>query len=228
MRDTWGVHLYLYAGSIAVDGQTHSFGHGSLSITPPNRALEWSFPEHAPHYYAHLLPGPGAGTVTVPVVYQPIKWLDAAVTDFEYIGGHYLTRPIAAQSRIWALLWRAIDGDGTPNGDATHLPPTVQIVMSVIEQSLPEKIVISELARRAGVSHNHLIALFKKSLGLTVRAYIRKRRCERAAFLLRETSLSITSISREVGLPDLHHFNKTIRSEFGLSPRALREKLVQN
>ncbi len=50
---------------------------------------------------------------------------------------------------------------------------------------------IPEIARAAGISHNHLTRLFRAETGTTVVAYIRRRRLQRAHHLLRATTLSI-------------------------------------
>lgn len=231
MHGLWGVHLYLYAGSLRIGQSSQPFSNGHLSITPPDTDLEWFFPDHAPHYYAHIRVPSGTNTRRLPVLLETDRWLEDAIEGFEYVGSLHRLEPSAASARLWAILWRAVTETAFPmplDASATDVPATVQIAVSVIQQTLSEKIRVSHLAQRVGVSHNHLIALFRQTYGTTVTRYIRDRRCERARFLLEHTSLSIKSIAREVGIPDLHHFNKVIRSSFGVSPRALRDRLVQN
>jgi len=46
---------------------------------------------------------------------------------------------------------------------------------------------------------------------------------ERALHLLKHTTMAVKTIAAEVGLPDLHFFNKTIRAATGLGPREYRE-----
>lgn len=231
MHDLWGIHLYLYAGTLRIGGNALDFRNGYLSITPPNTLLEWCFPDHAPHYYAHLSFPADADRREVPVLLGPLDWLEEGVSGFEYIASSYVREPIGAKARIWSIIWRSIADyrkrEERPV-EKESPPSTVQIAISIIDQTLSDKIRVSHLAQRVGVSHNHLITLFRRTFGTTVAAYIRKRRCQRARFLLENTSLSVKSIAREVGLPDLHHFNKTIRSEFGVAPRVLRKQLVQD
>lgn len=225
MHDLWSIHLYLYDGSVRVGEREFPFFQNSITITPPNVKLEWSFPDQAPHYYAHVR-APQEGVIAVEAgVYGPFPWIEEAISEFEFIGGHYLTIPTAAKARLWALLWKAISHTNADQVSASDIPATVQIAIAIIEQSLSQRIVISELANQVGVSHNHLISLFRKTYRLTVSQYIQERRCRRAAFLLNKTSLPIKAIAQEVGLPDLHHFNKTVRSFFGVSPTELRTRL---
>lgn len=44
-----------------------------------------------------------------------------------------------------------------------------------------------------------------------------------AEFLLLHSSLAIKSIAQAVGIPDINHFNKTIRKELGAAPSKIRE-----
>jgi AraC family transcriptional regulator len=231
MHGLWGVHLYLYAGTLRIGDARHPFSNGQLSITPPDTDLEWVFPDHAPHYYAHIRVTTTPAPRRIPVLMSTTRWLEEAIRGFEYIGSLYREEPRAASARLWALLWRAVtDSAPSPHlaGRGTGLPATVQIAVSIVDQALSERMRVAHLAQRVGVSHNHLLSLFRQSFGTTVAEYIRNRRCERARFLLENTSLSVKSIAREVGIPDLHHFNKTMRNAYGISPRALRTQLVQN
>ena len=50
LKDQWGVHLYLYDGTVEVGGRRFGFSAGDLSVTPPDTDLTWRFPEHAPHH----------------------------------------------------------------------------------------------------------------------------------------------------------------------------------
>lgn len=79
-----------------------------------------------------------------------------------------------------------------------------------------------EVAEAVGVSHNHLIRLFRAETGGTVVAYIRRRRMEQARHLLRESTLSIPAVAASVGIGDLQAFNKACRRELGASPRTIR------
>jgi transcriptional regulator GlxA family with amidase domain len=97
--------------------------------------------------------------------------------------------------------------------------------LAYIEQHLPAPITVPEIAVSVGLSHNHLTRLFHADTGTTVVAHIRRRRLERAAHLLRESTLSIPAVAASVGIPDLQAFNKACRRELGASPRAIRSGL---
>jgi transcriptional regulator GlxA family with amidase domain len=111
----------------------------------------------------------------------------------------------------------------TPAAGGTTGPhPALALAVAHIESHLTAPLTVPEVAHAAGVSHNHLIRLFRSETGTTVVAYIRHRRMERARHLLRESTLSIPAVAAAVGIGDLQAFNKTCRRELGASPRAVR------
>ena len=223
MQAVWGVHVYFYEGLLHVGGETFPIAHGSVSLTPPEEKLEWEFPEHAAHYYVHFVPHGELPGQPCSIMHGPLNRIDEVVSDFEFIASTYLTNPLPAQIRFWDFLWRTARRDSEkPHARASALPAKVQLAVSFIAQHLSSRIHIAKLAQQIDVSHNYLTTLFRANFGCTVAAFIRVKRCERAQFLLRNTSLSIKSIAQEVGIPDLNHFNKVIRREFGRSPTSLR------
>jgi len=76
----------------------------------------------------------------------------------------------------------------------------------------------------AGTHNNHLTRLFHTTYGVTISAYIRQRRAERARHLLLHSTLPIKAIAAQVGIADLHLFNKTIRRVLHDSPRRVRDR----
>ncbi|MBC8135580.1 MAG: helix-turn-helix transcriptional regulator, partial [Fibrella sp.] len=141
--------------------------------------------------------------------------------------------PRRAEALVWDLLWRLAEGatgDGVESGVAVHNrePAAVMRTREAIELRLAEPLRISDLARAVDLSHNHLTRLFHGATGKTVVAYLRERRMERATHLLRHTMLPIKQIAAQVGLGDLHQFNKAIRAATGVSPRTLRNGLKES
>ncbi len=81
---------------------------------------------------------------------------------------------------------------------------------------------IPGVARRAGVSHAQLNRLFHAAFGASVVEWVQRRRMDLARHLLVRTTRRIGDIARDVGIPDPHLFNKTVRARLGASPRAIR------
>ena len=117
-------------------------------------------------------------------------------------------------------MWRIAHLAPTAERPGPH--PAVSTAIAYIESRLATPLTVPDVARVAGVSHNHLTRLFRAAIGDTVVGYIRSRRLDRAQHLLRASTLSVSAVAASVGIPDLHAFNKACRREFGASPRALR------
>jgi AraC-like DNA-binding protein len=83
---------------------------------------------------------------------------------------------------------------------------------------------VRSLARIAHVSEAHFIRTFRATFGETPHRYLQRRRVERAMFLLRETSRSVTDVCSEVGFTSLGTFSRTFRDVVGESPTAYRRR----
>jgi AraC-like DNA-binding protein len=136
----------------------------------------------------------------------------------EAVGWHP-TAPRRAEARVWDLLWQ-LTGDAGAAIPGRH--PAVERARHYIERHLSGRLTVAAIARYAGCSHTHLVRLFRAELGTTIVAHVRRRRAERAAYLLRHSPMPIKQIPAQIGLSDLHAFNKTVRRELGRSPREVR------
>ncbi|EYT79645.1 membrane protein [Streptomyces sp. Tu 6176] len=85
---------------------------------------------------------------------------------------------------------------------------------------------VPALARIAHVSPAHFARTFRAAFGEPPHRYLRRRRVERAMFLLRGTSRSVTDIGIEVGYASTGTFSRTFRDIVGRSPRTYRKEAV--
>lgn len=122
-----------------------------------------------------------------------------------------------AAAEVWTVLWQVaqLSTSGGAHG-------AVAAAVAHVEANLAGPLTVPGVAAAAGVSHNHLTRLFRAETGLTVAAWIRRRRLERARHLLRASTLPIPAVAAAVGFDDLQAFNKACRRELGASPRAVR------
>ena len=102
------------------------------------------------------------------------------------------------------------------------------IIAEIVEQAelhISEEILLSSFAKENNVSESYLSKRFKKETGFTFVQYIAKKRCEKAASLLKETALHIQEISAYVGYPDNNYFIKVFKKQYGLTPSEYRKSL---
>jgi AraC-like DNA-binding protein len=231
LPELWCLHLYRWSGALRVGDVILPVAPGYVSIVPPNRPLSHFFGTgDAPAM--HLSSGFRlAAAGVVPMVTLPMMGDSGASfgllnTEWEKAVGVFGATPRRAEVLLWDLLWRLAEG---AIGDSTATPSTperepsaVTRTREIIELRLAEPLRVADLADAVDLSHNHLTRLFHAATGKTVVAYLRERRMERATRLLRHTTIPIKQIAAQVGLNDLHQFNKAVRAATGVSPRAVR------
>jgi len=232
MLGFWSVHLYTYRGTLRVGEDVAPIRPGYASVQPPNMECEWRFDERrCEHLCAHFTFPDAKDTragVAVPMIQDLGNEFESFRSDMRHAIGAFGTQPRRSECRMWDILWRLAERVKLDPGSGVRTPalghPAVIEVVRQIEQRLHESLCVEELAESAGISHNHLTRLFREAFMLTVVGYIRSRRVGRARHLLAATTLPIKAVAREVGIPDPHLFNKTIRKALGGPPSAVRAR----
>ena len=222
----YGLHVYMYSGSLKFDDGIHLFNDHSISITPPEKTIEWSFPENAPHYYIHFklptcIESGDRGSV-LPVITESFDLHKEFCNEIEQISQLYPEDRFECEIRVWALLMKIAQFRKIDRKAPYSCHPSVQIAKSIIENSVSEKLSVADIASKVGISPDHLSLLFRKNTGMTVKQFCTKVKCEKAYYLLTHSSMSIVSIAKEIGYQDLQQFNKLMHRSFGYSPRAIR------
>jgi AraC-like DNA-binding protein len=86
-----------------------------------------------------------------------------------------------------------------------------------------EPLGVDEMAAAAGLSRAHFSREFRRAFGESPHGYLRTRRLERAAALLRNTDRSVAEICLDVGLTSVGSFTTSFKRNFGKTPTAYRE-----
>lgn len=225
LPDLWQLHLYGYSADVTFDGTTHAVAPGFVSLTPAGMPVQFDYRGRSEHLYVHFRPRPGGEPAYVPVVQDAG---DSAPVLADLLRSATEASPSGSSrvvAEVWTALWRIAElSAGADSQRGAH--PAVTSAIAYIEANLARPLTVPELAREAGVSHNHLTRLFHAETGLTVIAYLRRRRLTRARHLLVASTLSIPAVAASVGIPDLQAFNKACHRELGGSPRAVRNAVV--
>ena len=104
-------------------------------------------------------------------------------------------------------------------------PPEIRpLVRHIREHVFTEGFRASKLKRALGASNN-LTRVFRAEVGQTATDYIGGARVETAARLLRDTSLSIETISLLVGYPDTPGLRNAFKRWLGMRPTEFRDKI---
>ena len=92
-----------------------------------------------------------------------------------------------------------------------------------MEEHLDESLTISALSRRACLSTTTFKEGFRRLYGLPVHTWLRQRRMERAAELLRDSSLGVLGVAQSVGYGSASQFSAAFRRQYGMTPAMYRK-----
>lgn len=226
LPDMWMLHFYDYHGRLSGPTTTYRIQPGSASLTPANIPIHFSYEGVSAHIYAHFrLPD-----LTLPEAPEPniLFWEpDPRVSSFRELLSGALYFQAMDTRRASARLWEVLLGLAS----LLRMPDFRSEEDRILETALhifnagmaaPAPLRIADVARRTGVSINTLERTFRRRLDITPSAYLRQCRVKRAVELLTHSNLPIKAIACAVGLPDLQHFNKSLRRETNRSPREWR------
>lgn len=87
---------------------------------------------------------------------------------------------------------------------------------------------IQEMAVSVGMNQRKLMAGFKQLNGMTIYAFVKHIRMEKAVELLRENVWSIREVAQAVGYHGDGHFQKAFRDVYGVTPGKLSKDLLSN
>lgn len=136
----------------------------------------------------------------------------------------YPSGPLYAESLGLALSTRLLGmATSAPSRRPAGLSPAQRArLVDYVDAHLEEPLSLLDLARVTGCSASHLKTLFKRTLGVSVHAYVVQRRVERARQLLRHGDLPSTQVALECGFAHQSHMARCIRRQLGVSPTELR------
>ncbi len=97
------------------------------------------------------------------------------------------------------------------------------MLMQYIQNNLRSEITVTGLCNYFGISRTSFYDLSSQCLDCSVMQYIKRIRIEKAKKLLRETELSITEISEQIGFVDYNYFLRVFKKETGISCKDFRQ-----
>lgn len=113
---------------------------------------------------------------------------------------------------------RASLGTGGESRGAGALSERWRAVTVHVRAHLDRRLSVRELSRVAHMSERNFARAFKAAFGQTPGAYVRARRLERAAALLRREGVCVREVSARVGFGSLASFSRAFKGRFGVCP----------
>ena len=115
--------------------------------------------------------------------------------------------------------------DGPEGGAADPVEKVLRLIRDISLKEPSPSITLTQLARVAHVTPEHLCRLFRQSLDLGPLECVRLARLERAATLLGRSNLAIKQITQSTGFSSPYHFSRRFSEVYGLPPRAYRQAI---
>ncbi len=217
--DHWTLFFFEHEGVMVVNNQPIPFGDGFVGFVSPGNKIE--FPKigaGTPHMALTFGLVARSETVVIPAVADLGEDRELRRREFHDADAWLSVSIMRGLAAAFNTLWSIAEPIG-----AWRKSDLIYDAEALIVGRLGQPIVISEVAEELGISHSHLLRLFREEHNCTIQQFIREKRAEVARHLIGSTSLSLKEIAQRTGMSDLQYFNKVVRGATGLSPRALRE-----
>ena len=97
-------------------------------------------------------------------------------------------------------------------------------IFSFVDANFGKDCLLSDLAHELGYDNAYLSRYFKRATGVPYNTYVNVYRLNQAAYLLRNTDLSILSCAIESGYKSLRSFNRNFKNYFSVTPGEYKEQ----
>ncbi len=87
-----------------------------------------------------------------------------------------------------------------------------------------EEVSVGAVSKELGFTRQYVSGRFHKITGHLLSRYLKERRLEKAARLLKEKKMKISQISRLCGFESENYFRQQFRLRFAMSPRQFRSR----
>ncbi|MEM9278446.1 MAG: helix-turn-helix domain-containing protein, partial [Pseudomonadota bacterium] len=95
-------------------------------------------------------------------------------------------------------------------------------VVDLMEKNIVEPISIEHISEIFGCSRRNIERKFETELGCSPARFYLRLRLERADYLLRNSTRSISEVATDTGFRFFSHFSKAYRNHYGVTPKQVR------
>lgn len=146
------------------------------------------------------------------------------------LGGELYAESLATMLALHLLRNHSSLGSGSRRkvgGEDGFSKRALEQATEYINDNLPRKLTLAEIAGVAHMSPDHFARSFKTATGLSPHQYVIHQRIERAKTLLSYTDLTVAEIAAAVGFSNPSHLAHHVRRLLGVSPGALRRDMTR-
>jgi AraC-like DNA-binding protein len=243
-RDTHDDHLLMYClhgkGELHVNNTTSQIGAGDIVLLPKGVSHRYKASKNEPWtiYWVHFS-GSDCGSFLDYLAIKKHNYIIALgvhsrlVTSFEYILECRQTNFDTASFINVANMLRqmlshiALIGTASIRQRAKH-QLDLELVHSLMEASVHEKLELDTLAKEVNLSKFHFIKKYRELTGSTPVNHFIHLKIKRACDLLDITNKSIKEVSYAIGYEDAYYFSRIFKKVMGISPSQYRNTSLRH
>lgn len=94
----------------------------------------------------------------------------------------------------------------------------VRIIKDYVRNNLWSDIRKEDIVELVHLNGDYVTRLFKKEMGISIKAYVIQQKLLEARRLLRTTNLTVSSVAVQLGYNNFSHFSAQYKREFGITP----------
>lgn len=129
---------------------------------------------------------------------------------------------LSAIYRLWGELYRNV----AVKAEESHKDENLILIKKMLDylyKNYDQKITLNDICLNAGIGKNKCTELFRRYTNMSPMEYLRYYRVEKGVQLLKDTDLSVTEISYEVGMSGASYFAESLRMCRGCTPTQIRK-----
>ena len=105
--------------------------------------------------------------------------------------------------------------------------PEIRRALELINKHLDQPITLQFIAKQVGLSSHYLSRLFHAETGKPFNQYVIEAKMQRAAKLLRESTMKVYEVSDSIGIPNYRYFAALFKKHWGMTPIDYRKNVMK-
>lgn len=115
-----------------------------------------------------------------------------------------------------------VEKERQPSERAARDMERMKTMLSFLEERYAQELTLEQIAESAGVSVTECMRCFRRNIGASPIHFLKERRLQHAADMLRHTKRSVSEIAASCGFLDMSYFTKAFRQLYDATPTAYR------
>lgn len=133
----------------------------------------------------------------------------------------------AAKYQLLSFIYSLYSMDATLSSPPSKRSPLVERALDLMQKSIRTSLTIGQISKYLGVTEEHFIRIFRRSLNMTPLQYFTRLKVEASEGCLTSSSMSVGAVSEFFGFENQFHYSRVFKRCTGLSPQHYRKRFLQ-